>query len=88
MSDEHKTTVTPAPQGVAGKLRGKAAFVRSEERGWEWFAASLERLAAEHEAEVGRLRAAMREALDEIEDAGPKALKYAGQALRKGLGNE
>lgn len=36
-------------------------------------------------AEVLRLRAALRSALDEIEDAGPKALKYAEQEIRKGL---
>lgn len=62
MVDKLKTAVTPAAQGVAGKLRGNAAFVRSEEPGWDWFATGLERLASEHEAEIDRLRADLAEA--------------------------
>jgi hypothetical protein len=38
------------------------------------------------DAELKRLRAGMEKALEEIEDAGPKALKYAGDELRKALG--
>lgn len=43
------------------------------------------RLACAAAAEIERLRAALRSALAEIEDAGPKALKYAEQEIRKGL---
>lgn len=39
-------------------------------------------------AEIERLRAAMRRALDEIEHAGPKALKYAAQELSAALGED
>ena len=37
------------------------------------------------DAEIARLRKRIQAALDEIEDAGPKALKYAEQELRAAL---
>ena len=42
--------------------------------------------AAEAADEIERLRNGIRHALSEIEDGGPKALKYAAQELRIALG--
>jgi len=43
-------------------------------------------LACEKEREADALRRGIGKALDELEDAGPKALKYAAQELRAAMG--
>lgn len=66
-------------------LAAENARLLADAQGHARDARHAESVAAAWKARVERLEAGITKAMDEIEDAGPKALKYAAQELRAAL---
>lgn len=94
MSTNTKAVARWTPQGSEIDLDSNGAFVLLtdherivEDTGLLWARELVKRddALAESLAEAERLRSAIERALSEIEDDGPKALKYAAQELRAAM---